>query len=418
MSNANILIVEDEVLVSESIETTLRRLDYRIAGVLVFGEELLRRFAGLSPDLILMDIGLQGGREGIEAAELISSRHDIPIVYLTAHVSESLLERVKPTALFGYVLKPFTEKELQVAIEMALYRHGLETKIRKLNDKLEQQVEERTMALQKANLNLQQTIDVFQSAMSQLAQAEKMAGLGGLVAGMTHEMSNPVGISVMALSHLDEHTQEVTKKFNAQQLSRQDFEKYLQIAVESVAILDKNLSQTTELLNSFKQIAIDQSSDRKRVFNLSTYLEEIILSLRPTLKSTQHTIDIECPASVTLYSYPGAFSQIVTNFVLNSLIHGFDGVQAGRINIRADMNDEVFSFYYEDDGCGVPEEYLDKLFDLFFTSKREQGSSGLGLHIVHNLVTQTFGGAINCKSGPGRGAKFTIRIPAPALKKI
>jgi signal transduction histidine kinase len=200
--------------------------------------------------------------------------------------------------------------------------------------------------------------------------------------------------------------------------SHQDFEKYLQIARESVAILDKNLSRTTELLNSFKQIALDQSSDQKRVFNLSTYLEEIMLSLRPTLKSTQHTIEIDCPANVTLYSYPGAFSQIVTNFVLNSLIHGFEGVQSGRIGIRASMDDELFSFSYQDNGRGIPEEFLDKLFDLFFTTKREEGSSGLGLHIIHNLVTQTFGGVIACESEPGQGAKFTIQIPASALKKI
>lgn len=417
MSNANILIVEDDNVVSDLIRSMLKNLGYHIAAVAGSGEEVLSLLTEISPDLILMDIELRGKMDGIETAEQLMQLYDIPIVYLTGHVDNVLLERAKPTALFGYVLKPFKEKELQIAIEVALSRYRLETKIRNLNDELEQRVEERTAALQKANLNLQQTLEVFQSAMSQLAQAEKMAGLGGLVAGMTHEMSNPIGISVMALSHLDEQTQTVSKKFDTQKLSRQDFEKYLQVARESVAILDKNLSRTTELLNSFKQIAIDQSSDQKRVFNLSTYLEEILLSLRPTLKSTQHTIHIECPPGVTLYSYPGAFSQIVTNFVLNSLIHGFEDVQVGRITIRAELGADDFFFSYEDDGRGIPEEALDKLFDLFFTTRREQGSSGLGLHIVHNLVTQTFGGEIACESEPGRGAKFTIQIPASALRK-
>ena len=417
MTNANILIVEDERVVSELIQNTLQQQGYRIAGILGSGEEVLRQFAELSPDLVLMDIELCGQLDGIETAEQLTIHYDVPIVYLTGYVDDLLLERVKPTALFGYVLKPFNERELQTALEVALYRHGQEKEIRVLNEELEQRVEERTAALQEANRNLQQTLEVFQSAMSQLAQAEKMAGLGGLVAGMTHEMSNPVGVGVMALSHLDEHTQMVHKKFSAQKLSRQDFEKYLQIARESIAILDKNLSRTTELLNSFKQIAIDQSSDRKRVFNFSTYLEEIMLSLRPTLKSTRHTINIECSPSVTLYSYPGAFSQIITNFVLNSLIHGFEDIQAGRIDILAEMDDEIFSLSYADDGRGIAEEHLDKLFELFFTSKREQGSSGLGLHIVHNLVTQTFGGSIACESRPGQGSTFTIHIPASNLKK-
>ena len=417
MAYANILIVEDDEIVSQVVRSMLQDLGYRIMAVADSGEELLALLEERLPDLILMDIELGGKLDGIDAAETVTRQYDIPIVYLTGYVDDCLLERVKSTALFGYVLKPFDEKELQVAIEVALSRHGLETQIRAFNTELEQRVEERTAALQQANQNLQQTLEISQSTMSQLAQAEKMAGLGGLVAGMTHEMSNPVGISVMALSHLDEHTHMVTKKFHGQKLSRQDFEKYLQVARESVAILDKNLSRTTELLNSFKQIAIDQSSDQKRVFNLSTYLEEIMLSLRPTLKSTQHTIEIDCPANVTLYSYPGAFSQIVTNFVLNSLIHGFEGVAAGRIEIQAHMDDELFSFFYQDDGRGIPEESHDKLFDLFFTTKREQGSSGLGLHIVHNLVTQTLGGVISCESGPGQGAKFTIHIPASSLQK-
>jgi len=417
MSKADIFIVEDEHIMVELLQGILCPLGYRIVAVSSSGEDAIQRVAETLPNLVLMDIHLQGELDGIETAERILEHSDIPIVYLTAHANPQALERAKITAPFGFVLKPLREKELHMAIEIALYRHDMEKKFRALNDGLEQRVEERTAALQKTNQDLQESIETLHTTLTQLAHAEKMAALGGLVAGMTHEMSNPLGISVMAVSHLEENTRTVQHQFTLGALTRPELQTYLKMCGESAAIIQKNLYRTSDILNSFKQMAIDQVNERRRKFFLLRHIEENVFSLRPRLKPTRHLITVDCPAALQIYSYPGVFSQILTNLIMNSLIHGFEQKDTGHIHIQAGMDEEALCIHYQDDGKGIPEEHLDKLFDLFYTTKREEGSSGLGLNIVSNLIRQKLGGTIRCESTEGKGASFFIDIPAEMLHK-
>ena len=411
MSPAKILIVDDDAIIARLIEVLLEDLGYTVIAKAASGNEALKRAAETQPDLVLMDIQLPGGMDGIETAVCLQAKYNIPVIYLSAHCSDDILERAKITDPFGYVLKPIKEKELHAAIEIALRKHQLEEQIRRSNDELERRVEDRTLALQESNQALQASMETLHHTLMQLAQSEKMAALGGLVAGMTHEMSSPLGIAIMAVSHLEEITQKMQHEFFTNQLSRTSLEKFLKSSSESVAIIQKNLDRTADLLKSFKQMAIDRASERKHEFNLSQYIDDILLSLKPTLKPTNHAITVDCPKDLRIHSYPGIFSQIFTNLIMNSLIHGFETITNGQIQIQITQDNDTLYMRYYDNGKGIPEEHLKKLFHLFFTTRHGQGGSGLGLNIIYNLVTQRLGGKIFCESAVGQGTTFNIHIP-------
>ncbi len=268
--------------------------------------------------------------------------------------------------------------------------------------------------LQNTNKALNESLKNLQKAQSRLVQSEKMAALGDLVAGVAHEISTPLGVGLMSASYLNDSTQKFYDRFLSGQLSRSEFEKYSRNAKEAASLVLNNLTQAADLLNSFKQVAVDQSDDEKRVFDLNRYLSEILISLQPKYKRTRHTIAINCPESFEINSYPGVFSQIITNLVMNSLIHGFEGIEEGKISILVTMEDSNMVLHYTDNGVGMNPNIAKKIFDPFFTTKRGQGGSGLGMHIVYNLVTQKLNGQIECTSVPEEGVAFKITIPVEA----
>jgi signal transduction histidine kinase len=194
-------------------------------------------------------------------------------------------------------------------------------------------------------------------------------------------------------------------------MKRSDLEKFLDIAQQTSRMTLTNLDRAAALIQSYKRVAVDQSSESKRVFNLAEYLEEILLQLSPKLKATQHRVKMNGDRTLTLHSYPGAFSQIVTNLVLNSLLHAYKAGESGQIVLNFSQTQTSLVFEYADDGCGIPPEHLGKIFEPFFTTRRGQGGSGLGLHIVYNLTTQKLGGTIRCESGSGTGTKFIVELP-------
>ncbi len=269
---------------------------------------------------------------------------------------------------------------------------------------LEREVAERTR-------ELSQTLENLKNTQHQLVEAEKMAALGGLVAGVAHEINTPVGIGVTAASLLEDKTAAFRQTYQSGQMKRADLEKYLDTAGQSSGMILRNLNRAAELIQSFKQVAVDQSSEERRSFAVKAYLEEVLLSLRPKLKKTQHSIVINGDDSLTLDSYPGVFSQIVTNLVMNSLVHAYGPEEAGQLTFYFKRANGRFSFEYSDDGRGIPKESLSKIFEPFYTTKRGQGGSGLGLHIIYNLVTQKLGGTIRCESEAGQGTRFVIEMP-------
>ncbi|KAM3102922.1 ATP-binding protein [Phormidesmis sp. 146-12] len=286
----------------------------------------------------------------------------------------------------------------------------------KQNLLLQQEIEERQLAevqLQEKAQQLEQTLYNLQQAEAQLIQTEKMAALGGLVAGIAHEINTPIGIGVTAASLLVEKTTAFSDSFRRNTMKRSDLEKFLALAQQSSQMTLTNLNRAAQLIQSFKQVAVDQSSESRRVFNFRAYLEEVLLQLSPIVKTTTHLIEVQGDRHLTLNSYPGAFSQIVTNLVMNSLLHAYSPGEQGHITLRFEQIEEQIIFEYADDGQGIPLENLSKIFEPFFTTKRGQGGSGLGLHIVYNLVTQKLGGKIQCESRPSMGAKFIIKLPKP-----
>ncbi len=285
------------------------------------------------------------------------------------------------------------------------HRKLAEGEILRINEQLEQRVEERTYALQ-------HTLQMVQDTQKHLVQSEKMAALGELVAGIAHEINTPVGIGMTASSHLQERTVELLALFENGKLTRTELSRYLELARESSVILESNLKRAADLIGSFKQIATDRASGDERSFKLAEYIQELLLSLRPHLKHTQHQIKVDCHEDLAFHGSPGAFSQVLANLVMNSLTHGFSEKPAGTIRIAVRQTGQNIEIEYTDDGCGIAPEYLPRIFDPFFTTRRGQGGSGLGLHIVYNIVTRTFGGRIHAESIPGNGVRFFLTLPA------
>jgi len=275
----------------------------------------------------------------------------------------------------------------------------------------EKLLETRTHELESRNKEIQDTMSALKTMQEQLILQEKMASLGGLVAGVAHEINTPIGIGVTAVSHLRLKTKEVLKMYEDQDMGQEDLENYFNVCKEAVEMISSNLNRASDLIKSFKRVAVDQSNEEKGTFRIKEYLDEILLSLRPKLKTTTHHINISCSKDYQLSSYPGGFSQIFTNLIMNSLDHGFQSIENGKIDIDVTLEDEIFCLKYSDNGKGIPKKSLKKIFDPFFTTKRGQGGTGLGLHIIYNTVTQQLGGTIQCESEIEKHTTFHIRLP-------
>lgn len=253
--------------------------------------------------------------------------------------------------------------------------------------------------------------DDLRNTQNQLIQAEKMAALGSLVAGVSHEISTPLGIGVTASSFLLNKTKELEKKNAAGQLTQADIDRFLHTAMESSSMIFDNLNRAADLINSFKQISVDQSHETKRPYNLKSYTQNILQSLGPRFKGTSYSMNLHCDEQIMVDSYPGALSQIITNLVINSLIHGFENRDKGEITLRMWETQAHIHIEFTDNGKGMDQSTVRKVFDPFFTTKRAAGGTGLGLHIVYNIVTGKLKGNISCMSFPGEGATFLIRFP-------
>jgi PAS domain S-box-containing protein len=266
-------------------------------------------------------------------------------------------------------------------------------------------------ALIEANQHLSKTISTLREAQSQLVQAEKMASLGGLVAGISHEVNTPIGIGVTSATALQEEFVALRRDFDGGAMKRSTLERFISHGLNGCEILVNNLLRAGDLIRSFKQVAVDQSSDEWRVLNLHDYIDEIILSLKPKWKGRKIHVLNDSNLDITIYTHPGAIYQILSNLLINSLVHAYDAEQTGHIRISAERVDDDIQLDFADDGKGIAPEIQNRIFDPFFTTRRGSGGSGLGLHIVFNLVASTLNGVIYLDKNVTQGATFRMRIP-------
>jgi signal transduction histidine kinase len=300
-------------------------------------------------------------------------------------------------------------------------REQAEQALKELNEELEQRVKYRTATLRHTNEKLGETLNELISTQDKLVETEKMAALGELVAGVAHEINTPVGNSITSATYLKEVVNELNEQMEEGKLTRQGLDEIRQIIGEASDLIYTNLTRASELVSSFKQIAVDQANEAAQRFNVSRNLQQTLVSLKHNLKKAGCEVSVECDERMEIFSYPGSFVRIYTNLIMNSLIHGFEGMDDGRINIEIKQLDGQLEIRYWDNGRGIPEAIRHKIFDPFVTSKRGHGGSGLGTHIVYNLVTQLLKGSIRCESERDEGALFEIKLPlssqvSPAIK--
>ena len=291
-------------------------------------------------------------------------------------------------------------------------RDSAKEKIIKLNQELEQKVEARTLSLTGANTKLQESLNALEETRDGLVEAEKMAALGGLVAGVAHEINTPIGVGVTALSHLEQQITEINSNLKNEELSRSELDKFLEVCQEGVNISYSNLQQAAKLIASFKQVAVDQSFDDLRSFEFRAYVNHVISAISPKLKYGSHEIKVVEGEEITITSYPGAYYQLFSNLIMNSLQHGFEDIKQGCISIEISTTDNALTISYHDNGRGMTEEEQRKIFDPFYTTKRGEGGSGLGGYIVFNIVVQKLHGKIICESSSDTGTLFVIQVPA------
>lgn len=281
-------------------------------------------------------------------------------------------------------------------------------KIKNMNRGLELKIKDRTTELEESNDELQVTIENLKNTQDKLVEVEKMASLGNLVAGVAHEINTPVGICLTGSTHLERICEDINTLYKNDDMSQSDFENFLKQLNELSSSLTINLTKGADLIRSFKQVAVDQTSEKKRLFDVNEYTQQILFSLKNVLRQSSHKININCNDDILINSYPGAYSQIITNLIINSINHAFTKENSGEININIDQEENRIFINYNDNGKGINEEDLSKIFDPFFTTSREHGGTGLGLPIVYNIITTIFKGNVECTSILGEGVEFNI----------
>jgi signal transduction histidine kinase len=277
------------------------------------------------------------------------------------------------------------------------------------NRTLEMRVAERTAELKQANADLQR-------ASQHMMQNEKLAALGGLVAGVAHELNTPIGNARLTASSISARMEEMANQVKSGRVSRSALEEFFESGLRSMELIERATERSGELVTSFKQIAVDQTAMQRRSFDLQRTAEQTVMMLGPMLKRSGFRVDVEIAPGIELDGYAGALEQIINNFVTNSLTHAFPGRSEGRMLLSAEERGDLIELRYYDDGVGISDDIRERIFEPFFTTKFGRGGSGLGLYTVYNLVTSVFGGTITVSKDAAAGACFTVLFPRVSPK--
>ncbi|GGA73231.1 sensor histidine kinase [Neiella marina] len=283
-------------------------------------------------------------------------------------------------------------------------RQQAEAQVQQMNVRLEAKVQERTRLLE-------ESIEELKMAQDSLIQSEKMASLGSLVAGVSHEINTPLGVCVTANSNVTARLQNIVSDMEQGTLTKGKLNSFLSLQTESCDMIDNSLRRAVELISNFKSVAVNQSNDTLLDCNMKELLLESVATIRTVFKRENYHISVDVADNIELTTYPGVWHQILTNLMVNSHKHGFEGISEGQIDMALTVNDEGMCFTYRDDGHGIAPEIIDRVFDPFVTSKRGQGGSGLGMNILFNLVHAKLNGRVSV-ANLDKGCQFVIQFPA------
>jgi signal transduction histidine kinase len=316
---------------------------------------------------------------------------DIPVIFMTGLTDPKQKVTGFDAGGVDYITKPFQIEEVLARINTHL-------------------------ALRKANRELQDMVATLAKAREDLVRNEKLASLGAMVAGIAHELNTPIGNSLMAATTFEVQANDINSHMTQEGgITRKEFEYFLRNAQLTTEILNRNLNRAADIVTNFKQVAVDQTSSQRRSFLLAEVVAGNVLTLQPTIKRTPFVIQQRIPEDIMMESYPGPLGQVLTNLINNAILHGYDGRNVGLIDISASQNSQGWvTLNVEDHGEGIQKNDLPHIFDPFFTTKLGVGGSGLGLHIVHNIVVEILGGSIDVVSELGGGTRFTLTLPISA----
>ncbi|PAJ73382.1 hypothetical protein CJF42_16080 [Pseudoalteromonas sp. NBT06-2] len=326
---------------------------------------------------------------------------------------------------FTPIIQELNEVYKQVShymLEISLNNDNLrksKDEINALNDNLENKVELRTQQLADKTQEVVKSLEQLKNTQKQLVEQEKNASLGRLVAGVAHEINTPLGVCIMSASFMVSKLNSLNERFESGKLSKSYFKTCYLALSESADLLSNNLKRASDLVTSFKEVAVDQSADEFRKFKLCDYLSKIMRSLQAKLTHKNIILKLEFEGDdFTIYSNPGAISQVITNIIDNAFIHGFDTMNSGKVSVILTKEVHNITLKIADNGKGMSDETLKNIFDPFFTTTRHTGTTGLGMHIVYNLISQQLNGKIECNSKFGEGTNVVIKLPLTQSKLL
>ncbi len=337
--------------------------------------------------------------------------HKIPVAFnttLPGFINVSLI--LSGGGFFSYVLASDLRRALAEL-------HKSKNELQELNSQLELRISQRTEEVENANRALQVSMENLEKAMDELVRSEKLASLGSMVAGISHELNTPIGNTLLAASNMENLFESVSNDVRNGNMKRSMFDDFIKEGRELSALIIRSTKRSSELVSGFKQISITETLEHRRIFDLRELVEENIKVLMPNFRNVQIKVINQVATNVELESYPGSLGTILTNLIQNAILHGFEGKHSGSIIIEAENRPDHVVLTVRDDGAGMPQHVIAHAFDPFFTTKMGQGGSGLGLSISHRIATSILGGDMKLVSSYGNGTTFIIELPklAPVL---
>ena len=409
MSKPTLLVVDDQPI---NIQTLFQifNTDHEVF-MATSGLQALEFCDVQRPDLILLDV-VMPGIDGYEVCRRLKANpltDEIPIIFVTSHNDPAQETLGLELGAVDFISKPVNAAVVRARVHANLLLRNTLKEVKYLNVHLEKRVAERTQELESA-------LERLQESQENLASSEAKATLSTLVASVSHELGTPIGNSMMASSSLGDQAREFQKLVDDGTLKRSDLSRFLVTLGQGTDMIQQNLRRASDLLKNFQQVAADQASEQRRVFDLRRAVSEILHTLTPSLKRHTHRIELMIPEGIQMDSQPGPLGQVVINMINNAYLHAFEGRNDGVFTISAIAQDGRVTLSFADNGAGIAPENIEKLFLPFFSTKIGKGGTGLGMAIVRNLVTKNLEGSIIVQSELGKGSRFDVELPLVLAK--